>query len=175
MESKHFLLYYTGSLSALEISEAVDALEKTFPVEVELGGEIEPDKRCFNELRRQYISDCLLHQIKLIGERDRKKIWIVDTDIYTNGLNFVFGQAELNGKAAVVSVKRLKGGLESREIYLKRLRTEVVHETGHIFGLEHCPNPYCVMFFSNNLADTDRKGDNLCAVCREKLRIAYEL
>lgn len=175
---KRFILFYTRSLSTVEISEAVNALEETFLVEVELGEELEPDRKCFNALRRQYISDCLLHQVKSKEVRDNenvKKIWIVGVDLYTNGFNFVFGQAELNGQAAVVSVNRLKGGVKSREIYLKRLRTEVVHEAGHIFGLEHCLNPYCVMYFSNNLKDTDRKGDKLCAVCTGKLRKTYDL
>ena len=35
-------------------------------------------------------------------------------------------------------------------------------EMGHTFGLAHCDDPNCVMWFSNNLAETDRKGTRFC-------------
>jgi len=47
--------------------------------------------------------------------------------------------------------------------------TEAVHELGHAFGLQHCGNPECVMFFSNSIMDTDRKGWHLCQQCRARL------
>jgi archaemetzincin len=43
-----------------------------------------------------------------------------------------------------------------------------VHELGHVFGLEHCPDPECVMHFSNSLLDTDRKSTSFCSQCRAR-------
>ncbi|HYA87192.1 MAG TPA: hypothetical protein VEI57_09035 [Nitrospirota bacterium] len=43
---------------------------------------------------------------------------------------------------------------------------------GHICGLGHCPDPKCIMFFSNNLKDTDRKETKFCSACRDKCGVS---
>lgn len=40
--------------------------------------------------------------------------------------------------------------------------TEAIHELGHAYGLGHCGDPHCVMWFSNTVAESDRKGMRLC-------------
>jgi len=94
-------------------------------------------------------------------------------DISAPGLNFVFGQADLVDRVAVVSLFRLReehyGRPVSQARTLNRLLREAVHELGHTYGLHHCPDSSCVMFFSNRLADTDRKSSNFCARCRAQL------
>ena len=47
-----------------------------------------------------------------------------------------------------------------------------MHELGHTFGLGHCAEPSCVMWFSNTLRETDRKGAAYCPRCEETLRLA---
>jgi len=37
---------------------------------------------------------------------------------------------------------------------------------GIIYGLGHCRNPGCVMFFSNSILDTDRKSSFFCESCQ---------
>jgi archaemetzincin len=44
-----------------------------------------------------------------------------------------------------------------------------VHELGHVYGLGHCNRQACVMWFSNTLAETDRKGSRFCPVCARAL------
>jgi len=96
-----------------------------------------------------------------------KVVGVVEEDVTVPGLNFVFGLAELGGSAAVVSVYRLSSA--SASVLRERLLKEVVHELGHTFGLRHCPNPSCVMSFSNSVLDVDRKGPGFCPRCRERL------
>ncbi|GAQ78097.1 hypothetical protein KFL_000080010 [Klebsormidium nitens] len=43
-----------------------------------------------------------------------------------------------------------------------RARIEAVHELGHVFGVAHCARRDCVMWFSNTLSETDRKGASFC-------------
>jgi archaemetzincin len=100
-----------------------------------------------------------------------KILGIVDHDLYVPELNFVFGEA--GRKAAVISLTRLRQSFylltEDQNLFHQRVLTEAVHELGHTFGLGHCGNPKCVMFFSNSLMDTDRKGSEFCPACRDKL------
>jgi predicted Zn-dependent protease len=58
----------------------------------------------------------------------------------------------------------------NRQVVTGRGMPEAVHELGHTYGLGHCGNPRCVMFFSNSLADTDGKGSGFCPSCESKLR-----
>jgi len=111
-------------------------------------------------------------------DSNRKILAVTDVDLYTEGLNFIFGQAEISGSAAVVATPRLKyhkywsflrKSLEPRKVYTDRLLKEAVHELGHTFGLRHCRDRKCVMTFSNSLEDTDFKGTEYCGNCIKKL------
>ncbi len=115
--------------------------------------------------RNQYLAPELLEMARWShGER---VLVVTDVDLYVDPLNFVFGQADVGGQAAVISLHRLS----SQDAPLFRLRTlkEALHELGHNSGLDHCPEETCVMHFSNELADTDRKGPNLCPDCVERV------
>ncbi len=80
------------------------------------------------------------------------------------GMKRVFGHAEMTGAWAVVSLSMFGGDGEERLV--ERAAKTAVHEIGHTLGLgHHVGNPECVMFFSENLADTDRKGRDFCPTC----------
>jgi archaemetzincin len=97
---------------------------------------------------------------------------VTDLDLYMPSMNFVFGEAQLPGKVAVISTHRLKGstGYGGEDLFLGRVMKEATHELGHTLGLTHCHSPTCVMFFSNSLKDTDRKSEDYCRSCLAKLR-----
>jgi archaemetzincin len=97
---------------------------------------------------------------------------VTEVDLYSKGrnnrdLNFVFGQAQILGKAAVISLYRLKG---EKEVYHLRALKEAVHELGHTMGLRHCHDKICVMHFSDSLDDTDFKEAAFCETCLGKLK-----
>lgn len=104
---------------------------------------------------------------------DEVILGVTGVDLTAPGLNFVFGLADPRGRAAIISLARLYpefyGQPRDPGRFKARAVTEAVHELGHLMGLDHCPNPACVMAFSNSLADTDRKGPGFCRACREKL------
>jgi predicted Zn-dependent protease len=120
--------------------------------------------------RKQYQSKALLKmardKAKTMSDWHTKVLLLTDADIYDTETLFVAGQAEVNGRAAVVSFARLHAGDEGR--FLKRVLKESLHELGHTLGLGHCYNHDCVMFPSRVLADSDVKDHDFCKRCRTK-------
>jgi archaemetzincin len=71
---------------------ATDILPSTLPID-----------RVFDQSRRQYNSTALLTLlVSQTSASDVKSILVVDVDLYIPVLTFVFGEAQLNGVAAVV-------------------------------------------------------------------------
>lgn len=146
-------------------SEALAQLANALPFGSQIISKLEIPTNSYNPRRDQYLAAPFL---KLAHELEGVVLGVTDVDLYAGGLNFIFGQAELRGRAAVISIYRLKS--RDRNIFISRMVKEAVHELGHVFGLEHCTNERCVMRFSNCLEDTDRKGEWYCAICEEELR-----
>lgn len=120
----------------------------------------------WDRMRGQYRAERLLEAARQAVAG--RVLGVTDRDLYAEGLNFVFGMAESPGRAAVISVARLHAGADAARFRARMLK-EAVHELGHTLGLKHCRWPGCVMFFSNTLADTDRKGEDYCPQCRARL------
>ncbi len=94
-------------------------------------------------------------------------------DLFRPGLDFLFGLARPTSGVAVVSTERLGNGYYNRlpnDIDLvERCAKESAHEFGHLFGLEHCGTPECIMHNPQTLDDLDRKEKQFCSDCRRLL------
>lgn len=129
----------------------------------------------FDPGRRQYNSSKILLQIIAAPPPDAARVLAVtEADLFIPILTFVFGEAQLDGLAAAVSLHRLNskfyGLAEDRDTLTRRLVKESVHELGHTFGLLHCREPGCVMTTSTYVEDIDQKSGEMCGSCREQLR-----
>ena len=133
-------------------------------------------EKAFNNKRQQYRSDIILNNIHIYVKKQKildRILGILDSDIYVQELNFIFGEAEYPGKAALISLWRLRpefyGEAPNNELFVERSTKEAVHELGHTLGLKHCSNPFCVMYFSNSIFETDRKQSLFCNKCYLKV------
>ena len=125
----------------------------------------------FDPRRRQHSSTQILAWIDSRLPADESKVLaLTDADLFIPILTFVFGEAQLGGRAAVVSSARLQEAAAAAPALLAaRLAKEAAHELGHTFGLLHCDRAWCVMSRSASLLDVDRKGPELCQDCRSRL------
>lgn len=163
-----------GNIENKVLNELSDRLNERFKLPVKIKQKIDIPKEAYNKDRNQYYSTKILEILRVnIPEDADRVLGIIDKDLYVPELNFVFGEADVYFGVCLISLSRLKqefyGLPKNEEIFLKRVFKEAVHELGHTYNLGHCSDPRCVMFFSNSLSDTDRKGDNFCDDCRRKI------
>ena len=148
---------------------------KTLEKEACMGQPLNSPEFAYDGRRKQYFSSAILLKLREVerGAGDRV-LGVVDFDLYVPSLNFVFGEADVENRVAIISLCRLKqefyGLPEDRDRLRERVLKEGVHELGHIYGLGHCSNPLCVMHFSNSLLDTDIKRASLCPQCDKRFK-----
>lgn len=131
----------------------------------------------------RYSADSLLRIFRPGAKDNRIMLLVTDDDIYTTVRDArgaikkpaykyrvwgIFGLGDCPGSVCIVSDCRLR--TKDTAEYRHRLRTVVLHEIGHNFGLPHCPTPHCIMNDANErVATVDNSANDYCRACREKL------
>lgn len=128
-------------------------------------------EHAWDDRRKQYNSvEVMRWLIAAGGSDDSKVVGIANVDLFIPMLTFVFGQAQLGGRFAVVSLARLHqefyGLPADHSVLIGRALKEVAHELGHTFGLAHCPDRACAMTLSTDIRGVDRKTAEYCTSCR---------
>ena len=131
----------------------------------------------FDASRGQYNSRLLLDLLlRDLRPASTRVLGVTGVDLFIPVLTYVFGEAQLGGRAAVVSTHRLASeryGLTPSAVLLRqRLHKEAVHEVGHTYGLVHCHNGRCVMGSSTYVEEIDLKSDRFCPRCLSEVRRA---
>jgi archaemetzincin len=129
-------------------------------------------RHAFDPRRKQHASGVILRWLLEAGPREGKVLGVTDRDLFIPILTYVFGEAQLGGRAAVVSLARLVEDVElvGPQLLVERLAKEAVHEVGHAFGLVHCASEGCVMGRSPAVREVDAKRPDLCAECQARLQ-----
>lgn len=166
-------LYFTADVERPVLEMLQRRLAEFFPWSVQLGQQIGLEEDEFVPSRGQYRAALVLKRLRKLGPSGDFRLAIAGADLFEAGLNFVFGEADARHDCAIISLNRLSGEYPgwplTQDLFYHRVLTEAVHEIGHLVGLGHCPEPSCVMHFSNSLVDTDRKGPGFCKDCRSLL------
>lgn len=156
------------------LTELTAGLERVLPVAVRVRTPWFDLEVSFDPARGQYSSTKVLRCLLEQPPRETSRILgVVGVDLFAPVLTYVFGEAQLDGRAAVVSIHRLRPeayGLAADDALLyARLLKESVHELGHTFGLLHCQNGTCAMHPSTYVEEIDLKSAELCADCRSRI------
>ena len=135
--------------------------------------------------RRQTDASVLLDTIDIFKQRQgiRNPILVITgSDIFSGTTTSLFGLARPSAGAAVVSTARLSNEFYGREgdedDLIDRVVKEGAHEMGHLFGMDHCITPECIMHNPLALDDLERKKRWFCPECKDLLdsaRLIYSL
>jgi archaemetzincin len=128
----------------------------------------------YDPKRGQYQS---VEMMKMLAQRApcdaTRVLGVTDVDLAIPMLSFLFGQAQLDGPIAVVSLFRLHQefyGLPPDEGLLReRTVKEILHELGHTFGLTHCSESKCAMSLATHIELVDAKAEQYCSRCGHQL------
>jgi archaemetzincin len=134
----------------------------------------------YDPSRRQYNGTILLKKIGAeFTAENEKTVALFNVDLFIPILTYIFGQAYLNGNSGIVSIYRLSNeryGLKPDDKLLAdRFTKEIIHELGHMFGLVHCSDPFCVMRSSTYVEEIDMKSRYLCLRCNDELKTGNKI
>jgi predicted Zn-dependent protease len=88
---------------------------------------------------------------------------------------FLFGEANRTLETSIISLAPLReefyGRPQNNSLLLRRVLKESLHELGHqiLYSMDHCPDPECVMNYSQDVFAVDRKRLGFCPACLDKI------
>lgn len=178
---------YLASIGAAdeEVLAAVeDCLRRSFRMEVRRARPLPEPEYAREPKSGQYLSTLVVKELVGKCPADAARfLGVTEKDLFIPMLTFVFGQAQLDGTAAVISLARLRQEFyrmpPNRALLKTRASKEALHELGHTLGLVHCPGRECVMSLATNIQQLDGKGGGFCASCeisyRERLAMIHRV
>jgi archaemetzincin len=125
---------------------------------------------------KRYKADTILQYLKPLSANNfTYVIGITGKDIATNknGNPYwgIMGLGFCPGRCCVVSDYRLHKYPQTQRQLNTRLLKVALHELGHNFGLQHCPNQNCLMVDAQGKDKIDGEKA-FCAACRKKLSLS---
>ncbi len=145
------------------------ALAWSFGVPVEVSARVLDPAGAYQPERDQYHSTPLVEALRAFADADQVALGVTAVDLFVPILTYVFGEAEVEGRAALVSYRRLQqpfyGLPDDPHLLFERLLKEAVHELGHVAGLSHCDDYDCVMASSHGVEWIDLKTAAFCHAC----------
>ncbi len=182
MDTRYVCVSLIGTVRIKSLPNILKDLEQIFLFPFRFGQNYEYPLYAFEPRRNQYYGHKIIKELlAMIPPNGVKLVGITDIDLCTPVLEYVFGEAQLNGKAALVSSHRLRQGFynlpDDDDLLLIRLKKVLIHELGHCFGMVHCDDGRCVMYLANNIFTLDHKEDSFCSRCgdyiKEKIKKEY--
>jgi archaemetzincin len=156
-----------------ELDDLAAAVARTLHVSCHVRAEPIDISFAFDPARRQYHSTTVLSKLQRMNPEDTRRLGVTGLDFYVPVLTFVFGEAQIPGRCAVISAHRLReefyGLPPNPRLLRERLTKAALHELGHTFGLQHCSNWQCVMASTHAVERLDLKAAAYCRACRRFL------
>lgn len=165
-----------GRLGEVALRVVAAHIQTIIGISVDVLDPVEIPSDTFQQHRRQYDAGLIVkHLTRLpLNPKYLRVLALTTVDLCSPILTYVYGEAEVNGKAAVVSSFRLRcnedGTTVPLERYYERLAKVSLHEMAHTFSLYHCEEPKCLMHFSARVHHLDQVEVSFCERCEFMLR-----
>jgi archaemetzincin len=149
-------------------------LEERFLAAVSIERALAIPRSALNATRAQLFLSTLIARVRR-AHPDSGAIYLAITeyDLYKTSHRFIYGDADETQGVAAVSLHRLRseyyGEEPEQNLLFQRALKECVHELGHAFGLRHCYNARCAMYYSNSIFETDNKMPHYCETCERRM------
>jgi len=163
-----------GKLDGGLLNDLAPAMAGMFRVPCEiLSSALDPEFAFHGERQQYHSSEILARMQSLVTSDSWRLLGVTAADLYIPILTFVFGEAQIGGPCAVVSLHRLRqefyGLPVDRGLLQQRLLKEAVHEVGHTVNLTHCDDYRCAMAASHAVEWIDLKESWLCTTCQGRI------
>ncbi len=149
-------------------------LEERFLSTVQIERTLAVPRSTLNATRAQLFLSTLVARVRR-AHPDGSGLYLAltDYDLYKTSHRFIYGDADETQGVAAVSLHRLRSEYYGEEpdanVLFQRTLKECVHELGHAFGLRHCYNARCAMYYSNSIFETDNKMSHFCEACDKRI------
>lgn len=168
VEETHLDLFPMGRMDMTAVSVIAANLQAILGLNTRIHP-VQPEPNyAFLARRGQFEAGKIIHTMAQIPGGALFRLGVVNVDIYTPILTFVFGESQLGGKAAIISLFRVQS--KNKEKTYNRTAKIAIHEIGHLLGIVHCQAMDCLMRFSNNLERLDDLPLRFCPACEYEAR-----
>jgi predicted Zn-dependent protease len=163
-----------NTVDAAFLDRLAPCLEERFLAGVCLERALVVPRSSLNATRGQLFVATLTSRVQRAHpDTDSVLLAITDFDLYKTSHRFVFGDADEAQNISAVSINRLRsefyGEAADPNLLFQRTLKECIHSLGHAFGLKHCYNARCAMYYSHSIFETDNKLPHLCEICDRRL------
>jgi archaemetzincin len=157
-----------GKIPSWVCSIIMVGLTPIFGFKTEVFSVLDDIEFAYNADRDQYHSTLILDELeKRAPDHCVKIMAVTQEDLFIPILTHVYGEAQLGGRACIVSIFRLleDAVADPHGKGRDRIVKEAAHELGHTFDLRHCDDSGCIMHYCRKIEDVDHKSERFCRYC----------
>jgi archaemetzincin len=156
-----------GSVAQLTLSILAANIQAVMGLAVDILPQRPRPEYAFLTMRKQFDAAKILKSLAAGSDGAPLKLGVIQHDLCLPILTYVYGESQLGGRAAVISLHRLVN--MDRQLTYERAAKVGLHEVGHLLGLEHCWEAACLMRFSKQLLQLDQLPMVFCPACQYEI------
>ncbi len=171
--SRHVEILPMGEVDGVAVSVAAANLQAVLGLPADVLPPCAEPAYAVIPARRQYDALPILEALQANASDRAVRLGILNGDLCLPIFSYVLGEAQVKGRAAVISLYRLKQGGDGRAVaptlVYDRLAKVALHEIAHVLGLTHCREEGCLMRFSLGVEHIDELSMRFCPECELRL------
>jgi archaemetzincin len=156
-------LILLGHVNETAVSIVAANLQVTMGLDTDIRPVLAKPDYAYVPGRNQFDAAKIIKTLCSITDGAPLKLGLIESDLCSPILSFVYGESQLGGKAALVSLHRLSA--DDAEVTYQRIAKISLHEVGHLLGIRHCWKTTCLMKHSSDLEPLDSLSMYFCSAC----------